>query len=101
MEDKIAIIGLGYVGLPLALSFGEKYRVIGFDVSELRIDELKKGIDKTLECDTRDLINSKASLRTSGSVEMVFTTSTRGITGAGLKKCRPMNCSFLDVEPAI
>jgi UDP-N-acetyl-D-galactosamine dehydrogenase len=48
-EQKIAIVGLGYVGLPLALEFGKKTNVIGFDINKNRIDELKKGIDKTKE----------------------------------------------------
>lgn len=46
---KIAIIGLGYVGLPLAHAFSFKYEVIGFDVAKWRIDELKNGTDRTLE----------------------------------------------------
>lgn len=46
---KIAMIGLGYVGLPLAVEFGKKYSTIGFDINEPRIKELKKGIDNTLE----------------------------------------------------
>ena len=46
---KIAMIGLGYVGLPLAVEFGKKYSTIGFDINEPRIKELKNGIDKTLE----------------------------------------------------
>ena len=46
---KIAIIGLGYVGLPLAHAFSKKYKVVGFDISKLRVKELKSGIDRTLE----------------------------------------------------
>jgi len=49
MKDKIAIIGLGYVGLPLAHAFAKKYEVIGFDINQSRIDELNKGYDRTLE----------------------------------------------------
>ena len=49
MQDKIAIIGLGYVGLPLAHAFSEKYKVTGFDIAQWRIDELNAGIDRTLE----------------------------------------------------
>ena len=45
----LGVIGLGYVGLPLAVEFGKKFNVIGFDINEKRIEELKKGIDKTLE----------------------------------------------------
>jgi len=46
---KIAIIGLGYVGLPLAHAFAEKYPVIGFDIAQWRVDELMNGLDRTLE----------------------------------------------------
>ena len=46
---KIAIIGLGYVGLPLAHAFSSKYKVVGFDIAQWRIDELRTGIDRTLE----------------------------------------------------
>lgn len=46
---KIAIIGLGYVGLPLAHAFSEKYKVVGFDINQVRIDELVGGFDRTLE----------------------------------------------------
>jgi UDP-N-acetyl-D-galactosamine dehydrogenase len=56
---KIAIIGLGYVGLPLAVEFGKKYNVIGFDINLDRINELNKGYDKTLETNNEDLISAK------------------------------------------
>ena len=49
VNDKLAIIGLGYVGLPLAHAFSEKYEVVGFDISKWRIDELSSGYDRTLE----------------------------------------------------
>ena len=48
-NSKLAIIGLGYVGLPLAHAFSEKYEVVGFDIAQWRIDELNAGIDRTLE----------------------------------------------------
>lgn len=54
-ELKIAIIGLGYVGLPLAVEFGKKSSVIGFDINHSRIDELKRGEDHTLEVSSDDL----------------------------------------------
>jgi len=54
-KDKIAIIGLGYVGLPLAVAFADKYNVIGFDISESRIKELNQGLDKTLEIEEDQL----------------------------------------------
>lgn len=50
-NKKIAIIGLGYVGLPLAIEFAKKYKVLGFDINQLRIDELKSGNDRTNEAD--------------------------------------------------
>ena len=52
----IGIIGLGYVGLPLAVAFAEKYKVIGFDINDQRVNELQKGHDHTLEVDD-DLLN--------------------------------------------
>ena len=55
MKDKIALIGLGYVGLPLAVEFGRKFETIGFDINEARIQELKQGVDNTLEVDSDEL----------------------------------------------
>ncbi len=52
---NIAIIGQGYVGLPLSIEFGKKYPTIGFDINEARIDELKKGIDHTNEASQEQL----------------------------------------------
>lgn len=49
MDNIICIIGLGYVGLPLAVEFGQKYETLGFDITKQRIDELSNGYDKTLE----------------------------------------------------
>ncbi|OEC84608.1 Vi polysaccharide biosynthesis UDP-N-acetylglucosamine C-6 dehydrogenase TviB [Acinetobacter sp. YK3] len=54
-ELKIAIIGLGYVGLPLAVEFGKKTPVVGFDIHQKRIDELKSGQDHTLEVSSEEL----------------------------------------------
>jgi UDP-N-acetyl-D-galactosamine dehydrogenase len=56
MNYKIAVIGLGYVGLPLAHAFSEKYEVVGFDIAQWRIDELSAGIDRTLEL-SEDQVN--------------------------------------------
>ena len=57
MKDnhKIVIIGLGYVGLPLAVEFAKKYHVVGFDINQDRINELNQGIDKTLEVESNNL----------------------------------------------
>lgn len=53
--DKIAIIGLGYVGLPLAVEFAKKYPVVGFDIFQTRIDELNNGYDRTLELEKNEV----------------------------------------------
>jgi UDP-N-acetyl-D-galactosamine dehydrogenase len=54
-DETIAVIGLGYVGLPLAVEFGRKRKVIGYDTNQFRVSELKKGIDKTLETTHKEL----------------------------------------------
>ena len=56
-NKKIAIIGLGYVGLPLAVAFAKQYQVVGFDINEYRVAALRKGIDDTLEVKS-DLLTS-------------------------------------------
>lgn len=55
----IGIIGLGYVGLPLAVEFGKKYPVVGFDINKARLAELSKGHDSTLEVDDQELAEAK------------------------------------------
>ncbi|XOV91182.1 MAG: nucleotide sugar dehydrogenase [Bacteroidota bacterium] len=60
-NKKIAILGLGYVGLPLAVAFSEKYKVIGFDIKESRIKELCGGHDQTLEVSDDELKTGMAS----------------------------------------
>src|SRR5690606_37793811 len=54
-ELKIAVIGLGYVGLPLAVEFGKKLPVVGFDIQQKRIQELQSGQDHTLEVSPEEL----------------------------------------------
>ena len=56
---KIAVIGLGYVGLPLAVEFGKKVNTLGFDINEARINELKSGQDHTLEVSPEELAQAK------------------------------------------
>ena len=55
---RIGIVGLGYVGLPLAIEFGKKYPTIGLDVKTKRIDELKSGVDSTCEVDADELAST-------------------------------------------
>ena len=70
---KIAIIGLGYVGLPLAVQFAKKYDVIGFDVNHKRISQLRKGLDKTNELSNSDIVNVSNSLTfTSNDSDLKF-----------------------------
>jgi UDP-N-acetyl-D-glucosamine/UDP-N-acetyl-D-galactosamine dehydrogenase len=54
-SKKIALIGLGYVGLPLAIEFGKKRVVVGFDINQSRINDLKNGVDSTLETTSEEL----------------------------------------------
>ncbi len=70
--NKICVIGLGYVGLPLAHAFSEKYDVVGFDISSWRIDELNKGFDRTLEL-------SESQVKESLSNGIKFTLDTNDI----------------------
>ena len=58
IKDTIAVIGLGYVGLPLAIEFSKKYSVIGYDIDKNRVDDLKNGYDKTLEVSSKQLKKS-------------------------------------------
>jgi len=58
-SKQIAVIGLGYVGLPLAIEFGKHYKTLGFDVSERRIEEIKNGFDRTNELTALEIKKSK------------------------------------------
>jgi UDP-N-acetyl-D-glucosamine/UDP-N-acetyl-D-galactosamine dehydrogenase len=61
-NEKICLIGLGYVGLPLAVAFAEKFEVVGFDINNIRIQELKDGYDKTLEINDKLLESVKSNI---------------------------------------
>lgn len=73
--DKIAVIGLGYVGLPLAVELGIKYETIGFDINNRRVEELKKGVDRTLEVESSDLKSAKY---------LSYTSQLEGIKSANI-----------------
>jgi UDP-N-acetyl-D-galactosamine dehydrogenase len=73
LKKNLAIIGLGYVGLPLAVSFAKKHNVVGFDISQSRIDELKAGIDITHEFSHSELNNLQ---------NLKFTTDSSDIKGS-------------------
>ncbi len=68
----ICVIGLGYVGLPLAVLFGKRFNVTGFDINPHRIEELKKGYDRTGEVSSEEL----------RSVSLTFTTDPEKISDA-------------------
>ncbi|MEB2332659.1 MAG: Vi polysaccharide biosynthesis UDP-N-acetylglucosamine C-6 dehydrogenase TviB [Nitrosomonas sp.] len=81
---KLAVIGLGYVGLPLAVEFGRKRPVVGFDISQKRIDELRKGNDFTLETTREELAAAK---------HLTFTTN--------IEDLRACNCYIITVPTPI
>ena len=81
---KLAIIGLGYVGLPLAVEFGKTHSVIGFDINQKRIDELKTGKDGTLETTEQELRDAKC---------LSFTTNPEDLNAA--------NCYIVTVPTPI
>lgn len=72
-NPTICIIGLGYVGLPLAVEFGKKVKTIGFDINQARINALRDGVDHTLELDSHELAEA---------AQLTYTTSEADIKGA-------------------
>ncbi|WP_040251238.1 nucleotide sugar dehydrogenase [Psychroserpens mesophilus] len=85
--QKITILGLGYVGLPLAVEFAKKYFVVGFDINEKRINELKSGVDKTLEVEDDYLksvlttdVNAQTGLFISNDLEDIKSSNIYIIT---------------------
>jgi UDP-N-acetyl-D-galactosamine dehydrogenase len=73
-EEKIAVIGLGYVGLPVAIAFGKKLPTVGFDIRQRRVDELKKGHDDTLEVSDEQLASAKQLELTADPVKLAGCT---------------------------
>ena len=84
VDIKLSIVGLGYVGLPLAVEFGRKRPVVGFDINQRRIDELKAGHDFTLETTQEELAAAKY---------LTYTTS--------LEDLRACNCYIVTVPTPI
>jgi UDP-N-acetyl-D-galactosamine dehydrogenase len=72
---KIAVIGQGYVGLPLAIEFGKKYPTLGFDINQARIDELKTGLDHTNEATPEQLSSAK---------QLTFSANIKDIKGCNI-----------------
>ena len=74
-QKVLAVIGLGYVGLPLAVEFGKKYKVIGFDLNKNRIRQLNDGVDITDECSKKEL-ESASRLIFSSNLEINCVSSS-------------------------
>ena len=77
---KIGVVGLGYVGLPLAVEFGRKYPTVGFDINAARVAELEGGSDSTLECSDEELA---AATHLSYTTDLAGIAGTTGETGTG------------------
>ncbi|WP_119718297.1 Vi polysaccharide biosynthesis UDP-N-acetylglucosamine C-6 dehydrogenase TviB [Cognatilysobacter tabacisoli] len=72
---RIAIVGLGYVGLPLAVEFGKRYDTVGFDINQARVDELRAGRDSTLEVDADEL---------AAATRLTFTAQLEDVRGCNV-----------------
>ena len=81
LYDKIAIIGLGYVGLPLAIEFGKKYHVLGFDIKVDRVNELNSGKDRTQEA---DLIGMKQAMEKTEQNGLSFSSKVEDLLGCNI-----------------
>ena len=68
-NKKICVIGLGYVGLPLAVAFANKFKVVGYDINESRVEDLKSGNDKTLEVEDALLKSVKSNISFTSSIQ--------------------------------
>ena len=79
MNNKIAIIGLGYVGLPLAVEFAKKYQVVGFDINETRVSDLNSGHDSTLEITD---VNLQTALEKSEKTGLTISSEVRSIASS-------------------
>tara|TARA_B110000027_G_C16115771_1_gene300006 strand:- start:1578 stop:2864 length:1287 start_codon:yes stop_codon:yes gene_type:complete len=82
-ESKIAIIGLGYVGLPLAVAFAEKYKVVGFDINAKRVGELQRANDTTLEIEN-ELLDSVLDNNNTKSIGLTITASNQPLKGCNI-----------------
>lgn len=81
MDAKIAVIGLGYVGLPLAIEFGKKYKVLGYDINQTRVKELQEGRDHTLEADLESMISSMKLREANPELGLSFSFNEEDLKG--------------------
>jgi UDP-N-acetyl-D-galactosamine dehydrogenase len=84
INKNIAIIGLGYVGLPLAIEFGKKFRTIGFDIDKNRIDELTNGKDRTNEADLEQLKISISKSNDDHNLGLFFSSDIKDIVNSNI-----------------
>jgi UDP-N-acetyl-D-glucosamine/UDP-N-acetyl-D-galactosamine dehydrogenase len=91
---KVCIVGLGYVGLPLAVAFGNKYEVYGFDIKENRILELQKNIDSTKEVSSKKLKNAKITFSSNPKIiresNFVIIAVPTPVDNANLPNLKPL-----------
>ncbi len=93
-DKKICVVGLGYVGLPLAVLLNKKFNVVGFDISEERVKELKEGYDRTREVEKEELINSTIEFTTNpekiSECELIIVTVPTPINEFKIPDLRPI-----------
>ena len=83
-ETTIAIIGLGYVGLPLAIEFGKRYRVIGYDLNIMRVRELERGEDHTLEANLAAMKEARQLFEKTHTEGLTFTSNADDLRAANV-----------------
>lgn len=104
--DKIGIIGLGYVGLPLAVEFGKVIDVVGFDINQERIAELRKGFDRTCEVDANELkastkLTFSSDIKDLGTVNVFIVTVPTPVDEAKKPDLRPLVAASKTVGGAL
>ena len=106
---RIAIIGLGYVGLPLAVEFGKHFPTLGFDINAERIQELKSGRDRTLEVDSAELAaapllryaSDTAQLKDATPISSQFPLPSTSTSGPTSRRCTVQaNCLVRSLKRA-
>src|ERR1700744_2088688 len=104
-SPAIAVVGLGYVGLPLALALARHYPVIGFDISSVRVGELKAGNDRTNEVDASTLSQSSIKLTSSATeiagADIFIVTVPTPIDGDNEPDLSPVMSACATLGPAL
>ena len=90
-DHKIAVIGLGYVGLPLAIEFGKKFKVLGFDINQSRIDELNLLIDRTNEADFVGMKNAMELAKSNAVLGLNFSANVEDLKNCNVFIVRSKN----------